>query len=261
MDNNNLSKKLLESIKNENITPKPKWKFQVWNGVLWGAGGLFVIAGGLATSVIIYIFRYSELDVYRQLTDSWTEFLFLFLPIFWLVLLTGTVLVVLYDLKCTKKGYKYPLSLLAVVVVLSSLSLGMVFSYGGVGRYMDGFLGRQVPYYSKVINPRVDFWCHPEQGRLAGIIASITGEKKFVLRGCQGKDWAVKIREVRLDPNGDSSHLLIESGTSVKAIGEKVSESEFMAEKIFPMRLGREFFYRHHSPGHIEVGCPDCMHR
>jgi hypothetical protein len=259
--NNNLSKKLIDDIKNENITPTPKWKFRLRSYLLWGVGGVFVVVGGLSVSVIIYIFRYSEPDVYRQLTDGWTEFLLLFLPVFWLGLLVVAVLAVLYDFKCTKKGYKYPLSLIAATVILASLSLGMIFSYSGIGRAMDDILGRRAPYYSKVINPRVDFWCQPDQGRLVGIITSVTGEKTFVLRGCGGRDWAVQAGKVHINSENRPVHLYIESGASVRAIGRKISESEFMAERVLPMQIGREFLYRHQPFHDMGRGCSDCIHR
>ncbi|MFW5888480.1 MAG: hypothetical protein ACOCVY_02070 [Patescibacteria group bacterium] len=261
MDDKKLSEKLIDNIKNEDISPAPKWKFKLKNYLVWMIGLLFVVLGGLSVSVIVYMFRYGELAIYRQLTNSWVEFLLLLLPPFWLILLGVTVLAVLYDLRCTKRGYKYPLSLTALVVLLASLSLGAIFYFGGIGRAMDSVLGRQAPYYSKVINPRVDFWCRPDEGRLAGIVSSVTGEKTFILRGCQGGNWTVQISEIDSTLKKEHINLHVESGASVRAIGRKLSEWEFMAERIMPMHQGKEFFNRHHPSRNIETGCLNCMHQ
>jgi hypothetical protein len=258
MEKNNSGQELFNKIKEEHISPKPRWIFCAKNYFLWVAGVFFILLAGISISIIFYNFQYNDWNIYQQATDGWWDSILLFLPVFWLVLSGSAVLLALYDLRYTKKGYKYPLGLTSGAVLLLGLSLGAVFFYGGVGRAVDDILGKKAPYYSKVINPRVDFWCQPEQGRLAGIIASIIDKENFVLRGCEGKDWSVRVKEIRVYP--EPVHLRMESGVSVRALGRKISETEFMAEKILPMHTGEKFFLRHKKLHQETSECLNCAH-
>lgn len=264
MENNKLANKLLDSIKEENITPKPRWVFLFRNYFLWGVSGAFVLVGGISVSVIIYVSRYSEWGVYRQLTDGWPEFLLLVLPVFWLVLLGLAVALVVYDLKHTKKGYKYSLTTVATTVILASALLGVFFFYTGMGRAIDNVLGSRAPYYSQVINPRVGFWCQPDQGRLAGIIASIVNEDEFILGGCLKRSWTVEIGgQMENSPSrqkNNSSYIKV--GVPVRVIGQRTSEAGFTAREILPMHMGGNFFRHHMEMRHMMTPeCSDCIHR
>jgi hypothetical protein len=256
MENNKLADKLLANIKKGDIAPTSRWVFLVKNYLLWGVGVMLVFVGGVAVSVIIYVSGYSEWSVYQRLTDSWAEFLLLFLPVFWLVLLGITVAVVVYDLKHTKRGYKYPIMTIVGAVVLASFFLGVLLFYTGTGRAIDNILGSRVPYYSQIINPRVGFWCQPDQGRLAGIIASITGEEEFMLEGCLQRRWSVQV----VRPGNDRSCIKV--GVPIRVVGQRVSNAEFLAHEILPMHSGGRFF-RHNMENSpmVPAGCPGCVSR
>ena len=262
MSKKNSGQKLFEKIKKEGVSPKPGWIFTVKNYLLWTAGVAFILVEGAAVSVIIYILRYSEWGVYEQLTDGLGQFLLLVLPIFWLILLAALAWVVFFDIRYTKRGYRYPVYMVVLSALLAGLALGAIFSSLGVGRYIDHTLSGSAPYYSEVINPRVGFWCQPEEGRLAGVVVSDSLPEKFILYGCRQKSWTVGMDDIRgrFGPERMGCDRMIIKGEHLKVIGEKVSPDEFSAHDILPLRPGGHFFERRmkeHMPG----GCPHCMHR
>jgi hypothetical protein len=68
--NQEFGPKLLEKIKEEKIAPKPRWTFLLKESVVWGAGSLALIVGGLVTAVVIYFFRDNSLNVYQRMDGS-----------------------------------------------------------------------------------------------------------------------------------------------------------------------------------------------
>lgn len=262
MSKENSGQKLFEKIKKKGVSLKPGWIFTVKNYLLWAVGIVFVLVEGAAVSVIIYILRYSEWGVYERLAEGVGQFLLLVVPIFWLALLAVLAWVVFFDIRRTKRGYRYSAYMVVLSALLSGLALGVIFSSLGVGRYIDHTLSGNAPYYSEVINPRVGFWCQPEEGRLAGVVVSKSLPEKFILCGCRQKSWTVGMDNIRgrFGPDRMGCNRMITKGEHLKVIGEKVSAGEFSAHDILPLRCGGHFFERRMEecmPG----GCPHCMHR
>jgi len=52
---NNLSKNVLEQIREEHLKPKPRWEFIMKNYFFWLFFALFAIAGSIAVSVTIFM--------------------------------------------------------------------------------------------------------------------------------------------------------------------------------------------------------------
>lgn len=253
-DNNNLRRELFKKITEEGITPKPRWFFCAKDYSLWLASGIFILLEGVAVSVIIYVFHYSDWSVYRQVTDGWAEFLLLFVPVFWLAILGLGIFLAFYNLRHVKRGYRYPAYALAGAVVAAGAFLGVVLFYTGVGRVIDDVLGERLPYYAKIVNPRMNFWCHPEDGRLIGVAISEVSGDSFALYGCKEDTWTVRIRE-------NKGRLVIEPGDPIRAVGERGAPEEFIARQILPVNTGNEFLQhrlRLHSFPEI---CPACPHR
>lgn len=262
MPENSSGQKLFEKIKKEGVSPKPGWIFTVKNYLLWTGGVLFILVEGAAVSVVIYILRYSEWGVYERLTEGVGQFLLLVMPIFWLVLLAVLAWVIFFDIRHTKRGYRYPAYMVITAVLLVGLSLGVIFSYWGVGRYIDNTLSGNAPYYSEIINPRMDFWCAPEKGRLFGVVYSPLENKQFLLYGCEGSEWKVRVDRSKRSLQRDKNCVrYIDPGNSIRVIGKKVSGNGFVARDILLLRTGSRFPHRHEDAGHMRGGCPACVHR
>lgn len=255
---------LFRKIKEEGINPRPKWVFDARNYLIWASIVVFILLEGMAVSVIVYILRYSEWGVYRQATDSWGEFFLLFLPVFWLVVTAAAIFIVFYNLRHTKKGYRYPAYVFITTTIFLGAVLGGAFFYAGLGGFIDNVLGKQAPYYDKIINPRVSFWCQPQEGRLIGVVSSSVDDRSFVLYGCDGVDWSVRIQEgVKIRGHGQhmggAGHFYLpDSGDPIRAIGDRVSENGFVAHEIMPVRSGRMFLEHHWDSHPLPSSCRDC---
>lgn len=232
------NREFLEKIKEEKITPKPKWHFLLKNYLVWGAGLASLIIGGVAFSVVIYLTRNNDWDAYKQAGESFGSFILLTIPYFWLVFLGLFVFLVYYNVKHTKNGYRYPLVIISLINVVASIVLGGAFYFLGVGRAIDEILGERAPFYGQIINQRMGYWINPEEGRLAGVVVSIESRDKFILLDLNKKDWWVVNKE-------DSVGKII-VGEPIKMIGKRISENVFEAEQFFPaLGPGGGMFRKH----------------
>lgn len=231
-----LEQKIIERIKSGHLSPRPQWHFLMKEGLIWAVGGLALLVGAAAVSVMIYLGSNNDWPAYSQAGRSFGAWLLLSLPYFWLIFLGLFLWLLSYNLKHTKRGYRYPISLIVSAAVIASIILGFIFSAVGLGEKIDNILGRQAPLYDRVFNPHIDFWSQPADGRLAGLVVSLSDQEHFVLVDRERSQWMVTHDAQVAD--------LIIAGQPVRVVGKISGELEFTAKDIMPMKPGREFFKR-----------------
>ncbi len=233
----NFGEELLHKIKDEKLQPKPRWQFLLKDYVVWVVGILSLLMGAVAMSLIFYMSRYEDLSVYNRAGGQLWEILFLIVPFFWVICLALFIFVVLYNVKHTKKGYRYPLPIILSIIIGASVILGGAFYAVGFGEKIDDELGKRAPLYDRVINPRVDFWSRPEKGRLMGMIVSKINDNEYVLVDRERGEWYIMTTEVKqLADDG------IKIGRPVRLLGKIESEHKFKVREILTMMPGKGFF-------------------
>ncbi len=221
---------MLEKIKNKKIKPKPKWEFLLRDYLIWIAASLFLLIGSLAFSVVIFLIKNNDWEIYEQINDSLLKFILLTLPYFWLIFLALFVFLAYYNFKHTKQGYHYKVLVVVFASILVSLFLGLIFYNFGVGRAVDRALSNRIPFYSNFINRQRMIWEKPEEGRLSGVILSVHHEKDFEIKSLDGDVWNVSGEEMIILPDRE----LIKTGSKVKIIGQKKDENNFEAFLVVP---------------------------
>ncbi|MEA3398462.1 MAG: hypothetical protein U9R06_01830 [Patescibacteria group bacterium] len=254
-DKKDFSKELLEKIKSKKLTPRPKWHFLLKDYMVWGIGAISLIIGAMAFSVIIYMLKYNDWDIYDRISDSFLSFIFLTLPYFWLIFLAVFIFIVYYNLKHTKKGYRYSLPIVLVISVSSSILLGSMFFAIGLGETIDDVLGSKMPLYERIINHRMQFWAHPEEGRLSGLVVSQISENEIIVLNQQMLKWNALLNDVKRPKDFE---III--GRPIRLIGKKINNNVFRAIEILPVGPGRGFLMRDRgmlSPGLPKPPCSD----
>lgn len=243
--NNNFAEHLLEKIKEENISPKPRWHFLLKNYVVWVFGALALIFGSAAISVIIYLLKYNNWEMGLRLDVGFLSFFLMTLPYLWLIFLGLFIFVLSYNIKHSPKGYRYPFSFIIIFAILISIILGELFFLAGLGRKIDDVLGQKAPLYARMFNPQLDFWFNPREGRLAGL--AVLSEDDLNIIDPTGKVWKVIL------PAQVSNDLEPFNGQPLHLIGEIISETTFEAKVIKIPQAGRAFMSR---PPHSPQGGP-----
>jgi len=212
----NISDKIIDKIRVEKITPKPRWQFLLKNYIFWTAFGLSIAIGSLSFAVIFHTTLENDWDVYRYLDKNIVTFIFISLPYFWIIFLTIVLAADYYEYKHTKLGYRYRGYLIVLGSITISFVLGAGSFYLGMGKILDETFARKVPYYHGIIQHKKEVWNHPEQGLLAGKVKKIIDEKDFNIEDFQGGIWEIR-------GNNIIWHEMPKIEEEVKLIGEKSS--------------------------------------
>jgi heme/copper-type cytochrome/quinol oxidase subunit 2 len=248
METNDFDQKLVEKIKEEGMAPKPRWHFLMKDYIIWALGTVSLLIGAAAVSVMIYLFKYSGWEVQPQTHKSLGEFVLLTLPYFWLIFLGLFVFTLYYNLKHTKRGYRYPVWVIIISSIGISIILGCLFFLAGLGEKVDDVLAERAPFYGQVINRHLGFWFSPEEGRLVGLVTARNDAASFNIQDPRGDDWLIFI-----EPNDFPADFLV-IDRPVNLVGHVLNDNQFKADIVMPAAPGRKFFSRPEIKGrHIHL--------
>jgi len=235
---------ILDTIKEKNLKPKSKWTFLLKDYVVWALGVVSLLLGSIAMSVIIYLVKNNDWDIYTELSGSLAEFVLLTMPYFWIVFLIIFLLVINYNIKHTKKGYKLSLPIIFSASISISIFLGALLFNAGLGRAIDDVLGENVSFYDTIINPRVRIWNNPESGRLMGMIVEKVSDSEFYLVDLKDGRWLINIDNVKTPLDAE-----LDCGCPVKLTGAIEGANYFVVEQIFIHNGPGRGILRHHLNG------------
>ncbi|NTU98981.1 cytochrome c maturation protein CcmE, partial [Candidatus Falkowbacteria bacterium] len=237
---NNFDSGLLNKIKEDKLKPKPLWHFLLKNYVVWLLGIFSLLFGSISVSLFLYLSRPSDFGLYNRAGGEFWQGIMLAIPFFWLICSAVFIFGVIYNIKHTKRGYQYsPLVLLSAIIVLSVL-LGTAINFVGAGKAIDGQLGRHAPFYNDFMNPRINFWSNPSEGRLAGLVVERQSTSTFRIVDKENKEWTVVLDSSLPGDLGESIPVNAPSHFLGKVVGGDV----FEAKEVLPPMPGDDFFHR-----------------
>ncbi len=227
--NEEFSRKIMEQINADKITPLPRWRFLILRWSLMFSVIFSVMLGGLSVAATLFLF----VDFHRHglfaIPHDVVEFLGM-VPFLWIAALGIFVILARISLKYTKKGYKYSTSAIVLVSVLLSIMLGLTLNLFGVGKITHELLNT-VHAYNLVVQDSRKVWSHTEKGRLNGVVTSIEDNNNFSVIDSGGRVWKIRIATTTdepFSPKKDSDIRmsgLLESSTSI-FIAQSVHEWE-----------------------------------
>jgi len=233
---NDLGDKIVKTIKETHLKPKPRWHFLLKNKFIWTLGLFSLLVGAAAISVILYLLNNNNLALHESVGESFFAWLLLFLPYFWLIFLALFIWLLYYNIKHTSRGYRYHPFLIVVGAIFISIFLGSIFFTLGLGKKIDSVLGERAPLYDVMFNPQIEMWSRPHHGRLSGLIISRQSNIHFIISDRNQNEWQIV-------HNGQGDNFVI-SGQVVRLMGRISGDREFKADRIMPMHPGRDFFLR-----------------
>jgi hypothetical protein len=234
-----MSEKILETIKKEGITPKPKWQFFIREWVVWGIVVLALFVGSIATALTIYIANASRF-IEHQIIFSDIRYLFQIVPLLWILLFGIAVFYTVYALRETRRGYKWnPAWLVGTALALSVLIGSSTFA-SGIGEVIDMYLLTSVPFYKPLTNFQPKMWMDNDRGVIAGVVTEVS-DTTFTVQKIDGALLEVTISEDTkiLSPFGLHEGMRVRLvGTSTKQGGEEFECFEAMEVSPFKGRGG-----------------------
>lgn len=235
--NNKLKESVLDRLEREGITPRSRLYWLSYEYAFWGAWLLSVVLGAVALAVLSFTSLYIGYSLYEATHQSFLTFFFDTLPYLWFLAFVGLTLVAYFNLRNTKRGYKYPLYLVVGSSFGFSVLGAMVLHSMGAGYSLDRYMGERLDSYQSRAEFEAQMWQNPLAGRLLGAVKRLDeGDSKRVrFTDVKNEDWDITITELR---ERDSELLL--SGHKVRMLVATTTEDVhdgLVACAVFPWIL------------------------
>ena len=185
-----LALRVVERIKAEHLVPRSRYGFLLRNAAFWGAGAVSVALGALATAAALFEIAHAGWPLYEVTHGDIASFVVASAPYLWILALALFVGLGYLNIRHTRRGYRYPLSVVALGAVLTSLALGNALYALGAGGPIEGFIGDHPPFYRPILMREREWWLAPARGLLGGTVES-AGPDAFTLEAFDGVVWDV----------------------------------------------------------------------
>lgn len=222
-----ISQKVLNTIADGKVKPRPKWHFFLQEGGVWVLGAAATLCGAAAISGTLFVFVTAPLRFYPATHESLIRFWADFLPLLWIVLFVTFIFVTDYVIKKTKRGYRYNI----VVVTVTSAALSMLIGYVGfllgMGEFLENRVGQSIPFHTPVRVATQRAFHQPEQGLLVGEV--LLGERA-TLRTLDGIVWDLDLTHIP-----ENERILFTGTETVGIIGTTTADGVFAVCMVLPI--------------------------
>lgn len=193
-----LAERVLSRIESERIAPRPRWTFSAKNIAFWALGALAVLLGALAVAAGLFELAVVDWRLSSVTHPNFVSFFFSAAPVLWGVALALFIGFGYVNIRRTRHGYRYPLPLIMIGAVLTSLTLGSVLYLAGFGGRIEAALGDHPPFYRPILVAERAWWSAPQRGLLLGEVTAVGPDlDSFTLRDASGKSWDVNAADLR----------------------------------------------------------------
>ena len=224
-----LPEDIMRAIDERGITPIPRWHFLLKRSVFWTIAGVAVLLGGLAVSVIIFVYFDHDTEGMIYLNQGLVDNILMAIPYFWLVSLAFLITLTHISIRHTKIGYRYGVVRVAVIALIASLALGFAFDEFDVGANVNESLNESIPYYNSLVYTSEDEWSQPEKGLLGGVVLTVANASGVSIRDFRNKEWHIDLHGFDVEDTG----LVPRPGERFKAVGKHLGNNTFQAEQVF----------------------------
>ncbi len=229
--------RVLERIQLEAITPTPRWQFFLGEGVLWLIWLGTVVFGSAALSVTTYVAMSATYALYEATHENFVTFLIQSMPYVWLILFSIMAYLTVYEIKKTKRGYRYGTLVILGSSLICTVIGSVIFHAMGLGYAVDRTLGQQISMYMSMEKMERKMWQMPKEGRLVGQIH--TPESGIEIAVINFKDNAGALWRISDGEMTKKEQVLLRSGATVRLLGTTTSDFSFHVCGVFPWVQGK----------------------
>lgn len=222
------AERFIKKIKDQEIKPKPKWKFTYRNMITWMIMLCSVLAGALAFSIILFAIQQIEFNLIAHMSHSRFEWWLGMLPFIWIISLLVFVGVSAIGLKYTRRGYKYSIKALIIINITFSILIGSLFFIGGGAQWLENVFASNLRAYESVHAKKVKMWSVPDEGYLSGYILEVNDSDMLII-DFDDKKWTIDLRDAFI-----SQMVELEHKELIKLIGDKTAMDQFHADEVRP---------------------------
>jgi hypothetical protein len=196
--NKPLKDSLFERIESEKVCPHSRLFFQSREFLVWSSWLLSVVVGAFAIAVTMFVVVHGQYAFYEATHENFFTFIMEALPYLWIVTFALMVYVAVYNIRHTKRGYKYPLWMIMASSVVLSFAGGSVLQLLGFGYEIDEQLGKYAGFYTSQGKFEQRLWQDPDDGRLVGkqTYSTLSPTTTVIFNDVNGQSWTMNISEL-----------------------------------------------------------------
>lgn len=225
-----LIQKTLAEIAQKQIQPVPAWQSRAKNILYWVGTLVLLVFGALAIELSLHAIFEIDWEAYSKADFSWLQIILSGVPIFSLVLLGLFLWATTLLIRQTRRGHRYPVSLLLGIFLLFNVVLGFGIEESPLDEPSERFLLGLIPHTEKnktVLVPSASRqWSQPERGLLGGTVLS-SNEASLLLRDSTQQLWMIDYTNATVQAG-----VLLEPDQEVKVIGEQNGDRTFRATEV-----------------------------
>jgi heme/copper-type cytochrome/quinol oxidase subunit 2 len=233
-----LKQTVFERIEAEHVCPRSRLYFQSRECLVWTLWLMSVVVGSLAIAVSVFVVSHNQYALYEATHENFLTFLVDILPYLWLIVFGVMVLVAVYNLRHTKRGYRYPVPYILASSVVLSFAGGSALQFFGLGYTIDSMLGERMGMYTSLEKHEERVWQAPTNGRLLGrqVFVTVRPTSTVVFADTTGQRWRLNVTELM-----ERDRSLLSTEKRVRVLGTIVNDEVkiFHACGVFPWLMGQ----------------------
>jgi hypothetical protein len=237
-ENTSCKGSVMSRIECGEVCPRSKRFFQTRECAVWALWALSVVVGALAVAVTLFVLTHRQYALYEATHDNFLTFMVEVLPFVWIIVFAAMAGLGVYELRRTKRGYRYPLWQIVASSMVLSLAGGAALQLFGLGYATDHMLGQRMGMYDSQEKIEKRLWQNPKEGRLIGAQTAPLKAPAVVVEfeDVEGALWHIDV----LDLSQAEQNLLAEQ-RPVRLIGvtDGKEENRFHPCGVFPWSLDK----------------------
>lgn len=228
----NLSSKILNQIKEKNVTPKSRQYFILMHGLLWIALGASVFLGSIACAIVLRHLASADWEMMYIATGNHMRSFVFFLPYLWIIFIGITLLIADKLFKNTQKGHRLaPWKVVLASILISILFGALIFSIRA-DESVEETLRENIKPYAEWQEFRQKPFNTPERGLLVGRIIEMNPDEAWMVIDFMDNEWVVDTTMATFYNNFQPR-----LGQAVGMKGNKLDEIHFEALQITPWKV------------------------
>lgn len=192
-----LTTSVLRTIERTHVKQLPRWQFTAGEYALWLLWALSVCIGALAFSVIIFFSIHAQYAPIEATHERSFQFFLEVMPYAWVLVFVVMAGLSHYNLRHTKRGYKFAVWQILLSSIVVSFMGGMVLHTAGVGFKVDNIIATHFPILPAFQTLEARMWQSPAEGRMLGMFTATTAEPHIVaFTDAKGEVWKLNTQEL-----------------------------------------------------------------
>lgn len=189
---------LLQRIEEDNVCPHSRLFFRSRECFVWSLWLISVVIGAFAVAISLFVVTHRQYELYEATHENFFTFIVEALPYLWLITFGVMAYAAIYNLRHTKHGYRYPVSVIILSSAVLSFAGGSTLQMFGFGYSVDDLLGKNMDMYMSQSKLEQKLWQVPEEGRLLGqqVVQTVEPTIVVVFKDISGQRWRLDVSDL-----------------------------------------------------------------